>query len=1288
MVRAIPRRLGRAVWPLMVVTLVALAVYVSGGRLLMNALPRVQQDIEQLLSQRVSGDVRIGQISGSMDGFSPRLDLLDFSILDGEAGVAIQLPEASLRLNPWQSLLSGAPRFEELTLIAPRIQWNGLSGAESSAIPAGVRDFLSSFERLQVRDAHIVAEFDRDGSSMALQSLRVDLDLVRDRSRRMLRISVDSQDGRLLSAEGSGTGNPFELSQFSGEAHGNLTGLGASYLAQLLPLQITALGQADFWFSVEQGKPKTLVSAVFEDIDIAGDTKVSVDELHFDAAILGPFDQAQIWIDRASFSATEQTFAAPRLQIARFGQGWKILTDSFDVQPLTAVLAGSGALSDGAANVLRTLKPRGRVERLALTLESLSDPLALWEVQAEVTDATTDPFKKVPGLVGIDASLSASESGAIAWIATRDFELVLPKVYEESIQLAQVTGKLEGRWQRDALFLERGLFVVGADEHDATVQFEMDIPFSRRASVPIDMRLAASVIDAPVSIRDAYVPFRMPLPAYQWLQGALTEGRIEEGVFLWRGGFKPYGDPGQTMQLAANVSGVSLNYQQGWPTASQVASQLRLNDRRIDIWSPTGNVAGLSMNATGVALHIDADAVLFTMRSRTSSRPGELLQALRRLPALSMAAPVMRDLSIHGEDMADTRLSLSFDLKNVIDSLDVNVEVDLTEARMGSTLLDLQAEQVTGRLNYRTQTGFESPGLAASVFGRRLAVEMGPHLATAPNTLLSARLDFEASVSDLLSWQGVSYSIPAQGATPVTVNVNVAAGVTVDIETDLQGIAVDLPRPWGKPAETRAPLEVRWRDREWAAWEVFWFGRFSAVADLPRLGAAAAVIDVTPRTRSINWPLLAPDPGLRITGYLPSLDPAEWQDSLIGLPVSNTNPVSAVRVEALRIGRVLWRGEELGSLDLNLDIEGDLIDVQIEMPWVRGDYQQRRSDPISASAAGLEASLERQLTIDYLDLQGLPQVGEQLAGRPAPDPEGNVGSWMRALPVSVKAVHRGETGLGDLALVIDYVDTEGWQFRDVAGNFLGIQWLPSTRIAWRSAGEDESTTLLLAAELNDIAESLKLVGVAPLVETRSGTLRAEWQWPGSPAAFELTSVTGGMDLEMQSGSFVTANAEATGALRLLSLLNLSGLFRRANMTQLFDAGVTFDRAAGRFDFASGDLRIPAFSIEGSGGYFTFSSDIDLITETLSGELVVTLPLVENIPWVAALAGGLPVAAATYLASKVFEAQVNQLSSGVYAVSGDLDNPQVVFERVFDANSRLPEVEVQESAEAAPSSSDK
>ena len=111
--------------------------------------------------------------------------------------------------------------------------------------------------------------------------------------------------------------------------------------------------------------------------------------------------------------------------------------------------------------------------------------------------------------------------------------------------------------------------------------------------------------------------------------------------------------------------------------------------------------------------------------------------------------------------------------------------------------------------------------MTARVFDRRVAVAMGPQHATTSDTLLAAQLDFEAAVSDVLSWRGINYPLPAEGVTAVTVGINVASEVAVDIESDLQGVAVVLPLPWGKPAEAGAPLKVSWRDREWAAWEVF-----------------------------------------------------------------------------------------------------------------------------------------------------------------------------------------------------------------------------------------------------------------------------------------------------------------------------------------------------------------------------------------------------------------------------------------------------------------------------------
>ena len=79
--------------------------------------------------------------------------------------------------------------------------------------------------------------------------------------------------------------------------------------------------------------------------------------------------------------------------------------------------------------------------------------------------------------MGIDASISANEEGATAWIDTQDFALVLPNVYREPIRLTSVLGTLEGRWQQDALFLEHGLLLGSAPEHDARCSLRWISPF-------------------------------------------------------------------------------------------------------------------------------------------------------------------------------------------------------------------------------------------------------------------------------------------------------------------------------------------------------------------------------------------------------------------------------------------------------------------------------------------------------------------------------------------------------------------------------------------------------------------------------------------------------------------------------------------------------------------------------------------------------------------------------------------------------------------------------------------
>ena len=1278
MVNVLPRRLGRAIWPIMVSALVSLAIYVSGGKLIIGALPQFKADIEQVLSQQLPGRVSFATISGNMDGFSPRLSITQFALQDETNQEWVRFPEVSLRIDPWESLTSGALRFDELTLIAPRIEWSDQGASETPPLSVSAQGLFNSFARLRIRDAEFLLPSLVSNSSEGATTLSIDMDLVRDRSLRTIAITVQLDDKPVFSAAGSGTGNPFEIRSFSGEVYGHLSGEGASLASKWLGQDVVVEGSSDFWFSVLNGTPHLVLQAQMTGLSLGSQRRVKFEQLKFDLAAMGPPETMEVWLGQGSLSADAGVFQIPRMHIRRRGAAWELLTEAWDVASASSILSASGLLSDKASEVLAALAPTGDVESLMLSVASLATPMSSWQGAAVVADATTQPFRKVPGLSGIDASIAATAAGAKAWIATRDFSLSLPQVYESPIYLETVFGELAGRWQRGALFLEEGLFLTSAPDHDGLVQFEIDIPLSKPAMIPLEMRLAASVDNAPASVRNAYIPYRLPEPTYRWLQRAVPQGMVERATFLWHGGFGPYGHLGQTLQLGAMLTDLELAYQPGWPNGRFKDARVRMSDQDISVVASYGRVAESNVYDVNVQIEVGADDTGFALTAHSDGSPAALLKTLKQLPALSVADAVMHDLTVAGDQLAQTRMELAFDLRDISQTLNLGVDVDLSGASVASALLDLRADNVSGVLRYRTSTGFESDELRATVFGRPVEVMMGPELATRPGTLLAARIDGEVSISDLLSWQDMTMPIPADGTASVAVHVNVAEDTSVDIHSDLLGVAVDLPLPWGKPAQAKAPLQVAWRNRDWAAWEVFWFGRLTAVADVPALGDLSTIVDLTPRTRPPKSASIAPAPGLTLTGFIPSLDLIEWRSlDQISTGGQSTNEI-ATRIANLKIGRLLWDGEELGQLSLNLQRAGEVLAVQFDLPWLSGEFAQRRAAPVTESDAGFATGLTREFELSFIDLDGLPTFGEQLADSGPPNPNEGLGQWMRGLPVLVHKIRRGDVDLGDLRLVIDYVDAEGWQFRDISGDFLGIEWLPATQIAWRDRGA-ESTTLKLSAQLNDIAASLDLIGVAPILETRGGKVDATWQWPGGPMDFALPTVSGNLNLEMRTGSFLTANAEATGAMRLLSLLNLSGLFRRANMNQLFDPGVTFDRAEGNFEFEAGLMHIPGFSIEGSGGYFNFTSDIDLLEETLDGELVVTLPLVENIPWVAALAGGLPVAAGTYLVSKVFEDQVNQLSSGVYAVSGNLNDPVVVFERVFDAKVRDVRDDTQETS---------
>jgi uncharacterized protein YhdP len=125
---------------------------------------------------------------------------------------------------------------------------------------------------------------------------------------------------------------------------------------------------------------------------------------------------------------------------------------------------------------------------------------------------------------------------------------------------------------------------------------------------------------------------------------------------------------------------------------------------------------------------------------------------------------------------------------------------------------------------------------------------------------------------------------------------------------------------------------------------------------------------------------------------------------------------------------------------------------------------------------------------------------------------------------------------------------------------------------------------------------------------------------------------------------------------------------------MFESGIPFDSVEGEVFLHAGEggeastIEVAGMEIKGPSSFF-FSGVSNAEKRSLDGELVATLPVVDNLPWVAALTAGLPVAAGVFVVSKLLKKQVNQLSSAVYSIGGSWDDPQIEFAHIFDSGGK-------------------
>jgi uncharacterized protein YhdP len=488
------------------------------------------------------------------------------------------------------------------------------------------------------------------------------------------------------------------------------------------------------------------------------------------------------------------------------------------------------------------------------------------------------------------------------------------------------------------------------------------------------------------------------------------------------------------------------------------------------------------------------------------------------------------------------------------------------------------------------------------------------------------------------------------------------------IQSTLEGVSLDLPEPWKKNAGAKRPLRL---DIPLGG-ESLQLG--ISLAD--ELRAQLEVVDNRLQAASLGLerePAPLEDGRLHVKGHAAYADTTEWQHFLTSYVLTNSIAAGedgaatavasgverveqqgeysepalrlAVAIDDLWVDQMVVGGQDLGDVWFSLVEDEGLWRLAVETDWLRGE--------IDYIAEG-----QSRVDIGYLDLGRLDDMDLV---------QGAQGSIFEVpeLSISIAELRRAETLLGEIDFNL-HSDGANLYAQDIHGEIAALRVLADepARLVWHQ-GDDSRTTVEARLHFEDFGQTLDRLGYQKTIQTEEGFINLALDWPGAPQDFSLLHGQGSLRVEMGEGHFPEAPGGASGALRVISILNLAEIVQRLSLNQKFDSGIPFNDLNGEVFLHAGTIEVVNMDIQGSASSFQFSGVSDVASRSLDGELVVTLPVAGNLPWVAALTAGLPVAAGVYLLSKVFETPLNRLTSAVYTTSGTWDEPEVKFDRVFD-----------------------
>lgn len=289
----------------------------------------------------------------------------------------------------------------------------------------------------------------------------------------------------------------------------------------------------------------------------------------------------------------------------------------------------------------------------------------------------------------------------------------------------------------------------------------------------------------------------------KWLRNAFLGGKIESGKAVFQGRLAdfPFENKKGIFEISGNLHEVGLNYAPNWPALQHVNGKLIFSRNSMNLNVQSGKILNVPLKAVQAVIPaIGSSDTMLHVKGLMQTDFTEGLNFLLQSPLRKNIGKDLAELNLRG--LMDMNLELTVPLRNT-DATKVVGNILFSNASLELPLTKVKLDQLKGAIHFTEQV-IQGSNLQGRLFGQPATLTIQTEHPTDKSSLIKVTTLATMNMLALEETLKIPLNKYVQGSTPVNAEINLSTSgdhaKQVIIKSNLQGITINLPEPYGKKA--------------------------------------------------------------------------------------------------------------------------------------------------------------------------------------------------------------------------------------------------------------------------------------------------------------------------------------------------------------------------------------------------------------------------------------------------------------------------------------------------------